>query len=79
VFFHIPGHFQPTFLPFGFCKTMLNSETFMLKGLKFVHANTPSNHSIPFKAYVITISPMYIWVLDSCDTLNVYLSDKIAR
>ena len=60
--------------PFGFCKTMHNYKTLMLKELRLVHKNTPFNQNIRFKANVIRISLIYIWVLDSYDTLIVYLS-----
>jgi hypothetical protein len=58
----------------GFCKTIHNFETSMLKDLRLVHKYTPSNQNIRFKANVIRISPIYIWVLDSYSTLIVYLS-----
>jgi len=56
---------------------MHNIETLMLKKLRLVHKNTPPNQNIRFKANVIRISPIYIWVLDSYDTLIVNLSSKI--
>ena len=51
----------------------------MLKELRMVHKNTPSNQNIRFKANAIRISPIYIWVLDSYGILFVYLSSKIAH
>ena len=50
---------------FGFCETIHNSETFMLKELRLVHKNEPSNQNIRFKGNVIRIFPIYIWALDS--------------
>jgi hypothetical protein len=51
----------------------------MLTEFWLVHKNTLSNQNIQFKVNIIRISPMYIWVLDSYDTLIVYLSCKIAQ
>ena len=51
----------------------------MLKELQLVHKNTASNQNIRSKANVTRISPIYIWVLDSYDTLIIYLLCKIAR
>jgi hypothetical protein len=50
----------------------------MLKELRLVYRNTPSNQNIRFKADVIKISPIYIWVLDSYNTQIVYLLCKNA-
>jgi hypothetical protein len=46
---------------------------------ELVHKNTPSNQNIWFKANLIRISLIYIWILDRYDTLIVYLSSKIAQ
>ena len=56
-----------------------NSETLILKELRLVNNNTPFHQNIRFKANVIGISQIYIWVLDSYDTLIIYLLCKIAR
>ena len=52
---------------------VLLNDLLMLKELQLVHKNTPFNQNIRFKANVIRMSPNYIWVLDSYDTLIVYL------
>ena len=57
----------------------LNFEMLMLKELQLVHKNTPFNQNNRIKEQVFRISQIYIWVLDSYDTLIVYLSCKIAR
>jgi hypothetical protein len=49
----------------------------MLKELQLVYKNTQSNQNIQFKTNIIRISSIYIWVLDSYDTLIVYLFYKI--
>ena len=62
--FFLHGRLQPTLLPFEFRKG-----TLMLKELRLVHKNTPSNQNIRFKVNVIRISPIYIWVLHNYNKL----------
>ena len=50
----------------------------MLKELRLVYKNTLSNQNIRFKADFIKIPPIYIWELDTYNTLIVYLSCKNA-
>jgi hypothetical protein len=56
-----------------------NFEMLMLKELWLVHKNTLFNQNNRIKEQVFRISQICIWVLDSYDTLIVYLSCKIAR